>query len=1355
LTPFTTLPAFLERLLLEQNPRARAFRDGLRHYNNLFAFTSVKCTGTTRGVAGNGPMAFQIQGTLYHLTGPLDSTGGSNPQFAQIYFNDPETATNARHLHSDGLDRGILSELGLYLQDYNPFIEIYVTAQERFRELQGQGRIILNPQMRLILEEGADRRRENLPTGNEVAAIIPDEREGGNFRDLVLAERAEDGSVRGFHEVHPYHPAYLALAYPLIFPNGDHGFHHGLQLRDLRNTGRKSNKLGFAAYCRYILHARHGQNSVPFAFRRLFQQFLVDLWAAQDQQKLAWLRNNQKHLRADLYQGVVDWIRAGDGDVRDLGQRVILPASYIGGDRFISQCYQDSMAIVRKLGVPTFFITVTANPNWPEIKRELLQGETALDRPDIVCRVFEEKSQALLRELRDGLFGKFAGIVWTMEYQKRGLPHRHILLFLTAEFAAQYKDVEIIDRVVSAEIPTPEEDPDGQLREIIASMMVHGPCGPTNPESPCMQPLGPDKIIGCSKRFPKPFIEATAIPEDGYPLYKRRDNGHYVVRQWRGQEIRFDNRFVVPYNPYLSRRYRAHVNVEICATIKAVKYINKYIYKGSDRATLELRDRNQPDEIATYLQCRYVGPSEAVVRLFEFPVHCEYPPVRRLPVHLPGEQAVYFDAGATEEELQVVLNRNTELMGFFEYNRLYEDGRNTIYGDFPSRYVWETKTRTWCRRQRGTSIGRVQYVPPAAGERYFLRLLLVSIPGAQSFGDLRTVDRVLHPTFRAACLAAGLLEDDRHWMLCFEEAASWQTGTALRNLFVMSLLHGDVSDPPGLWNKFREHLCDDLPRRIQREFVSVPPDLQGPHLDYGLFLIQRYLIDSGKTLADFALPAVRHEWDRSHGNTLLAAEVEFDLQEQDSIREETCNSFNAGQRRKFDEIVTAVATDPENAHFFVQGPGGTGKTFLYRGLAAHFRTQGKVVLCVASSGIAALLLPGGRTAHSRFKIPLQIGEDSTCNIKKSTQLSDLILRTALIIWDKVPMQHKHCFEAVHRTLQDIRGSDALFGGVPTVFGGDFAQILPVIKRGTRPQIVQACLQRSFLWSTFKVRHLTENMRVRGADPENRAFVQWLRDLSYESNLHGNLDLPPSICHLDGLDKLYSDMYPESLLARAPTEHTVFADRSILTARNTTVATINEAIVKKIPGPEAIFESSNTAGDAHEGATNLYAGLTPEFLQSLDFPSIPPARLTIKVGTPIMLLRNLFPREGLCNGTRLVVTRIGRRIIEGKILGGDFSGQLRMIPRIKLESSTEDFPFVISRTQFPVRPCFAMTINKSQGQSFKRIGVDLREPVFTHGQFYVAMSRVTDVKNLFVLSSHLRGNKKLQNIVYPEILLKDI
>lgn len=159
--------------------------------------------------------------------------------------------------------------------------------------------------------------------------------------------------------------------------------------------------------------------------------------------------------------------------------------------------------------------------------------------------------------------------------------------------------------------------------------------------------------------------------------------------------------------------------------------------------------------------------------------------------------------------------------------------------------------------------------------------------------------------------------------------------------------------------------------------------------------------------------------------------------------------------------------------FFIYGHEGTWKTFVRRTLSATIRSKGQIVLNVASSGIASLLLTGGRTAHSRFAIPINVNEDSTCNIRPGTDLAELLIKTKLIIWDEAPMTHTYCFEALDRSLRDIlrfsdeRSLEKPFGGKVVVFGGDFRQILPVIPKGSRRDIVFSIINSSveFLQST--------------------------------------------------------------------------------------------------------------------------------------------------------------------------------------------------------------------------------------------------------------------------------------------------
>lgn len=274
---------------------------------------------------------------------------------------------------------------------------------------------------------------------------------------------------------------------------------------------------------------------------------------------------------------------------------------------------QDGLVYVRKYGCPDNFITFTCNPNWKEIQELLLPGQTAVDRPDICARVFKQKLALLMKLIvKDSLFGKVRCHLYTIEYQKRGLPHAHLLFWLL-----ERSRPEDIDSMICAEIPDPELDP--ELYELVTRHMIHGPCGILNPKSPCM-------VDGkCSKKFPKQFCTETQTNEDGFPKYRRRspeDGGFTFTKQVNGNECVIDNRWVVPYNPVLLKIFRAHINVEWCHSVKCIKYVCKYVCKGPDQLAGEVR--NERDEIECYINGRYISSCEAVWRILGFPIHERY-----------------------------------------------------------------------------------------------------------------------------------------------------------------------------------------------------------------------------------------------------------------------------------------------------------------------------------------------------------------------------------------------------------------------------------------------------------------------------------------------------------------------------------------------------------------------------------------------------------------------------------------------------------------------------------------------------------------------------------------------------------
>jgi len=243
-----------------------------------------------------------------------------------------------------------------------------------------------------------------------------------------------------------------------------------------------------------------------------------------------------------------------------------------------------------------------------------------------------------------------------------------------------------------------------------------------------------------------------------------------------------DNRWIVPHNLYLAAKYGAHINIEICTTVTAVKYLFKYVYKGHDRATVQvgvqaanMNDGGIPggavleerDKIKQYVDARYVSASESIWRVFGFQLHDEKPNVTRLQLHLPGHHQVSFqDNEPIEEVINRAAQERTSLTAFFNFNRNTPSEQPTAYIDFPKTHVYTKRRNAWTPRQRGYAVGRMFFVHPSGGELYFLRLLLNTVRGPTSFKDLRTIDGQVHPTFKAACVALDLLQDDEEWDNC-------------------------------------------------------------------------------------------------------------------------------------------------------------------------------------------------------------------------------------------------------------------------------------------------------------------------------------------------------------------------------------------------------------------------------------------------------------------------------------------------------------------------------------------------------------------------------------------------------------
>ena len=394
----------------------------------------------------------------------------------------------------------------------------------------------------------------------------------------------------------------------------------------------------------------------------------------------------------------------------------------------------------------------------------------------------------------------------------------------------------------------------------------------------------------------------------------------------------------------------------------------------------------------------------------------------------------------------------------------------------------------------------------------------------------------------------------------------------------------------------------------------------------------------------------------------------------------------------------------------------------------------------------------------------------------------------MIFVDEGTMMHGGAYQALNRMLCDIMDTTVPFGGKVLVVGGDFRQTLPVVAKGGRADVVAASLKSSGLWRHFQVLRLDGNLRVErllaaegpSASQERRQQLQdhadWMRRIG------------------DGAEPTYPAQggYPDSI--RIPERYvstardlpelinTTFggdlnggeADEATLTA-SCILAPLNEDVDGVNDLAADMFKPRHREGDGERrgrqpASSREYLSFDsvdpaddhgahmnpPDFLNDLRPSGLPAHRLLIKPGMPVIIVRNLNVRRGLCNGTRAIVLEARRYTLLLRVMSGPLAGETYVLPRITLtHNADERLSVTFSRKQFPIKLAFALTINKAQGQTLRRVAVYLPTPVFSHGQMYTAVSRAGDPDGLRVHALGSRnpvdGHVYTRNIVWEEAL----
>ncbi|SGY12899.1 BQ5605_C011g06649 [Microbotryum silenes-dioicae] len=912
------------------------------------------------------------------------------------------------------------------LRLHNSRVKPFLTAQE-FMNSEASHMY----QLRLLAPRNRDPRTYNLPTQEEVAVILPgDNTEYRSSRRQIvvwLCHPPNNDSSR-IQLIHDGHPALMALTYPLLLPYGKDWYHdriplsqnaiaaeaarrvqdeNGVLQRTTDNTNANpqtgtagSKHVTQSQFNTYYFHIRPHNISYPTLLLggRLFQKFVADAWAMTEQERLYWMRANQKKLRAEEYSSLQASLAEGL-DPAQIGKRVILPSSHTGSPHQMIQLYQDAMAIIRVFGALDIFITMTCNPAWSEIVNALLPGQTASHRPDIVTRVFHGKLKALLADVLGvgralGVFGKVIAYVYVVKFQKRGLPHAHILLIMDPEDKPKTNDD--YNKIVTAEIPDRDKFP--ALFETITNSMLHRQCNRPGNHT-CH-----DKHGKCTKRFPK-RLQPRTTSEDG------------------AQEEIYTDANVVPTNPFLASKYNCHVNVEIASGVAAIKYLYKYVYKGHDRTSFTIDEPGAQDEINNFLDAQY--------------------------------QQVRFDPDHGAPDLSAP--PETTLTAFIKLCAKTPPNHNAqdlLYVEVPTRFTWNNKDCAWVHDKLTTG---------QSEESTF-------VPSPTLFADLKTFNGVEFRTFWEACVKRGLLRNDAEAYRCLTEAAVFRTGHKLRHLFAMLLTADDGgTNAAQLWAKHYDNLTQDVEYQLrnQRRQPIITPE----HVaSWGLLQLSNILQRLDSSLSDHGLPLPTIQFDDEASTNRLIMEKSATAAELDELEGLWRNNFEScnTEQRVVVETVLDLILNSRGKVFFIDAPGGTGKTFLEKTIRARIRSEGKYALAIASSGIAALLLPKGRTAHSRFKIPTDIFDDSTCNVPKQGQLAELFRMCDLIVWDEAPVFPAGGQDVARCAIvnSSVWWTDRCVGRL------DPKQCLPIIPKSLPPQIVDACIMNADFWGEVEVLHLS-------------------------------------------------------------------------------------------------------------------------------------------------------------------------------------------------------------------------------------------------------------------------------------------
>ncbi len=720
------------------------------------------------------------------------------------------------------------------------------------------------------------------------------------------------------------------------------------------------------------------------------------------------------------------------------------------------------------------------------------------------------------------------------------------------------------------------------------------------------------------------------------------------------------------------------------------------------------------------------------------------------------------------EENYFILDENKKfpLIEFFKLNAENREIRemNLTYEDFHQHYYFNNKK--WMKRRNNRKfITRFPVVTPQRTEGFSFILLLKFVKSPTSLSDLKICpDGSLATTFQEACQKHNLLSQENSiWSLCFEEIQNTATPDRLKTTFSIFLNNSTFFDENAtdLFNKYFEFMTLNLLEYLNTTYpntISIPQDpsqkkdflktallisLNHQTYDFNFFNFPSKLSDYYKECNNFYSSMI----NKTYLKTLFDAKFKwlnkYEINQLLTINKikdhpniQTTINLNNEQQHAFDEIIA-------NSHqiYYLNGCAGSGKSFLLNSLIRCFLNQKKKFLVCASTGIAATNLLFGKTSHKTFSIPIDNNEkfhneESKKLFKKISDEFDIL------IFDEISMSHKKDLEYINVGLKIANETNDHMGGKTIIFSGDIKQLPPVSTSNTSSisPLLNSFYSTPLFTDSFKL-ELNLNNRIKDNEPHKDQYLSFLNELRQHSTT--DFKIPSFLNKSSDSNDLISSIYDEEYLKRY-TQYRLefdfeqllnyFSKSQIITPTNANANILND---------QALIHFSNNISQQpiiEVSAYDYYLNPNEDTLTPLNSPlesqvlnqnDLPPSTLKLSVGAPILITRNLNPKMKISNGTKMIIKKISKNVIQAVY---DFMGKPTNfdIPRIEFKNDFLALPNVLIRKQFPIKLAFASTVHKSQGLSIENLGIDLTSPIFAHGQAYVAFSRASSIKNIHLL-----------------------